>query len=94
MQGLFDPVVRQVLNLVEQQVIETKENQNAVIDVFAPIYLLYTREVNLQTANCSCGRVWRVTIPQQSLERMVFPTWRDYLDVSRASVSLDARQIF
>ncbi|KAG4415113.1 hypothetical protein IFR04_011750 [Cadophora malorum] len=32
MQGLFDPVVRQVLNLVEQQVIETKENQNAVID--------------------------------------------------------------
>ncbi|KAH9223806.1 Hsp70 family protein-like protein [Leptodontidium sp. 2 PMI_412] len=32
MQGLFDPVVDQIINLVEQQVNEAKENQNAVID--------------------------------------------------------------
>lgn len=36
MQGLFDPVVDQIINLVEQQVNEAKENQNAVIDVFSP----------------------------------------------------------
>lgn len=57
MRGLFDPVVRQILNLVEQQVNEAKENQNALIDVFTPIYLLSSREANLQTAHCSCGWV-------------------------------------
>jgi hypothetical protein len=89
MQSLFDPVIKEITNLVGQQVREAEAKRHAAIDVLYFFQITSTEENNTNfrdVANNSCRWFWRVAVSQQGFGRVVPTEWKDYFDVSRASV--------